>query len=112
MRDDDKNILDKSNHALNKSTEQLDAQTLSRLNQARQKALSQKTYFFPLNIPLVPAGFFAALSIAVVTGSLYLSAPDDTLSFDEAEFIASNEDVELMEDLEFVAWLIEQENAS
>ena len=123
MKDDDQNILKKSKQALDESVEHLDAQTLSRLNQARQKALSQKTHVFPLNISWAniswkniswaPASAFAALSIAIIASSLFLSTPNNTLtSADEVEFMASNEDLELMEDLEFVAWLIEQDNAS
>ncbi len=96
-----------------KSIDKLDAQTLSRLNQARQKALSQNERALFANIPWLPAGSLAMLSIAVVVGSLFLSSPDTSFNnLDEAEFMASNEDIELMQDLEFIAWLIEEEHAS
>jgi hypothetical protein len=105
------NLLKTSRDALNESIENLDANTLSRLNQARQKALSQEDNRPLVNIFWIPAGALAALSIAVVVG-LLLSSPEISLNnLDEAEFMATNEEIELVEDLEFVAWLIEQENA-
>lgn len=112
-RDSDNSLLETSQQALNDSIDKLDAQTLSRLNQARQKALSKNERTLFANIPWLPAGSLAMLSIAVVVGSLLLSSPDISFNnLDEAEFMASNEDIELMEDLEFIAWLIEEENAS
>jgi hypothetical protein len=112
-KDNENNVLKNSRDALNDSIEHLDANTLSRLNQARQKSLSQKENSPLINIPWIPAGALAALSITVVVGSLFLSSPESSLTnLDEAEFMATNEEIELVEDLEFVAWLIEQENAS
>ena len=109
----DNDLLKTSRDALDESVEHLDANTLSRLNQARQKALSQKESSPPVNIHWIPAGALAALSITVIVGSLILSSPESSLTnLDEAEFMATNEEIELVEDLEFVAWLIEQENAS
>lgn len=112
-KDSDDNLLTTAQQALNESVDHLDANTLSRLNQARQKALSQKKSTTLINIPWTPAGAVAALSVAIVVGSLFLSSPESSLNnLDEVEFIASNEEIELAEDLEFVAWLIEQEHAS
>ena len=109
--DNENDLLKTSRDALNESVEHLDASTLSRLNQARQKALSQENNRPVINISWIPAGALTALSIAIVVG-LLLSSPEPALNnLDEAEFMASNEEIELMEDLEFVAWLIEQENA-
>ena len=109
----DNDLLKTSRDALNESVEHLDASTLSRLNQARQKALSQEESSPLINIPWIPAGALAALSLTVVVGFLTLPSPESSLTnLDEAEFMATNEEIELAEDLEFVAWLIEQENAS
>lgn len=112
-RDNDNSLLERSREALDESIEHLDAHTLSRLNQARQKALSQEKSATLINIPWIPAtSSLAMLSVAVVVGSLFLSSPELSLNnLDEAEFMANNEEIELMEDLEFVTWLIEEEHA-
>lgn len=112
--DNGNSLLKTSREALDESIEHLDAHTLSRLNQARQKALSQEKSASPAGIPWMPAaGSLAMLSVAIVVGSLFLSSPESSLNnLDEAEFMANNEEIELMEDLEFVTWLIEQEHAS
>ncbi len=112
-KDNENDILKTTQQALNESIEHLDASTLSRLNQARQKALSQGRNTLLNNIPWIPASAVAALSVTVVVGLLFLSSPELSLNnLDEAEFMASNEEIELIEDLEFVEWLIEQEHAS
>ncbi len=112
-KDNENDILKTAQQALGESVEHLDANTLSRLNQARQKALSQEKSSLFDNITWIPAGAVAALSITIVVGSLFLFSPEPSFNnLDEAEFMAGNEEIELMEDLEFVAWLIEQDHAS
>jgi hypothetical protein len=99
--------------ALDESVEQLDARTLSNLNRARHQALAsaeQPRLFKP---SWLPAGSVAALFVAVMAGLLLFSTPDKTnMSPDEFELIVANEDFELMQDLDFVVWMIEQDNAS
>jgi len=112
-KDNDDNLLTTAQQALNESTEHLDANTLSRLNQARQKALLQEKNSLFDNIPWISTGAVAALSITIIVASLFLFSPESSFNdMDEAEFMAGNEEIELMEDLEFVAWLIEQDHAS
>lgn len=112
-KDNDNSLLETSQEALNDSIDRLDAHTLSRLNQARQKALSQEKRNAFTGISWLPAGTLAMLALAVIAGSLFLSSPNTPFNnLEEVEFMASNEDIELMEDLEFIAWLIEEEHAS
>ena len=111
--DNDNTLLESSHEALDESIEHLDAQTLSRLNQARQQALSQKKDRSRTGAIWIPAGSLATFSVVVFVGLIFLSSPDPVLNnLDEAEFMASNEEMALIEDLEFITWLIEEENAS
>lgn len=99
---------------LRESAEQLDAATLSRLNQARQRALDEmpggartgSTWW-------VPAGV-TAVAAAVVFGLWQAGGPDDpaapvvpVTADDVADFelLLDAGDLEMLEDLEFFAWL-------
>jgi hypothetical protein len=93
--------------ALDESEQALDAATLSRLNRARQRALetaargrSMRRYW--------PAAFaaFAALALAVAlwrVPSGPITPPAAELQ--DFELLASQDHIELYEDLEFYAWL-------
>lgn len=112
-KDNDNSLLESSLEALNNSTDRIDAHTLSRLNQARQKALLEKNHNTFTGISWLPASTLATLALAIIVGTLFLSSSNTPLNdMEEVEFMASNEDIELMEDLEFIAWLIEEDHAS
>ena len=99
--------------SLDNSIEHLDANTLSRLNQARHRALAQAGKPRLFNSQWLKAGAFAVLLVTVINGWLLISTPDiQQLDTDAFELIVANEDFELLQDLDFVAWMIEQENAS
>ena len=99
--------------SLDESIEHLDAHTLSRLNQARHHALAlaQKPRLF--NPQWVKAGTFAVLLVTVINGWLFFSTSNiQPMNTDDFEMIIANEDFELVQDLDFVAWMIEEEHAS
>jgi len=102
--------------ALNQSVEHLDAATLSQLNQARHKALSVKQRH-SAGLPWLTAGSLAAIAIAILATRLLLTSPDTLnddmpiASIDDAEFIVVSEDIELMDDIDFVSWMVTQDNA-
>jgi hypothetical protein len=102
--------------ALNESIEHIDAATLSRLNQARHRALSAK-HRHTAGLPWLAAGSLAAIAIAVLATRLLLTSPatlDDNMpiaSIDDAEFIVVSEDIELLNDIDFVSWMVTQDNA-
>lgn len=108
-----KDFLDQVRDVLDQSTASMDAQTASRLNRARQQAL---------DLGLKPRSRWAWPSLALATAasltlalSLILRMPDtaslptaaEDLSQD-LELLAGNEDLELIENLEFYAWLEQQ----
>ncbi len=111
--DIDKATLNSVVESLDESIDRLDAATLSRLNRARQHALSIQARPRLLNATWLTTGAFSVLFVSLVTGWLLFSSPGNTqLSPDDFELITANEDFELQQELDFVAWMIEQEHAS
>jgi len=114
MKHDDE-FLQQSRKQLDDSIEHLDMETLSRLNQARQAALNsaQKQQRFH---DWLPASITAALSVLLVGGWLFSSSPDvkpiaQTPQLDDLELLSSTADLDLLQDLEFINWLVEEQNA-
>jgi len=102
--------------ALEQSVEHLDAHTLSRLNQARQRALvtARRAPFWRSGwLPLTAAGCTAlALAIALPMTAPIEQASDSLalpLLADDAN-MAALEDAELLEDLDMMLWLVDVEN--
>ena len=112
--------------ALEDSVENMDAHTLSQLNRVRQKAMTARQYPSLLGA-LLPAGTglwngwlpvgaagCAALALAValpVSTPVTQTAEDMALPFlAEDTSMAALEDVELLEDLEMMMWLVDVEN--
>ena len=110
-------LLKKSRDALDESVESIDASTLSRLNQARQQALQSKQTLAHYLSTWLPASVAAAAVIAVsisLMPNLEKASDPEILTeqvFDDIDIIASNEELELLEDLEFFGWLIEESDA-
>ncbi len=104
------NILVES---LEHSVEHLDANTLSRLNQARHRALDQARRPRLFGSQWLKAATFAVLLVTVINGWLLFTTPDvQHMNTDDIELLLANEDFELLQELDFVAWMIEEEHAS
>ncbi|MGB5278793.1 MAG: hypothetical protein WBO73_17965 [Gammaproteobacteria bacterium] len=111
--DSDQILLNQVVGALDQSIEHLDGRTLSRLNQARHRALATPAHFRLLNAQWLKAGVIVAILFTLVNGWMMFSSPNiQTMAADDFELIIINEDYELMQDLDFFAWMIEQEHAS
>jgi len=118
MNPQDDEFLKQTRKALDESADSLDGATLSRLNQARQKALQSATKPDFLSAAL-PAGIMTGLGVAIVTAWLLSSTPDEQaqqlqLAYEEQDMdmLTSDTELELLEELEFVSWLVlEQNNA-
>jgi hypothetical protein len=109
-QDDDEPLAAKARALFDDSVEQLDAATLSQLNQNRQRALERaaKTPSFAGWQHWVPAtGIAAAAVFAVVLwtgkGPVEGLAPVSTAS--DLEIILEVDDFEMLEDLEFYSWI-------
>ena len=99
--------------SLDESIEHLDAHTLSRLNQARHRALAlaEKPRLF--NPQWLKAAAFAVLLVTVINGWQFFSTSNiQQMNTDDFEMVVANEDFELIQELDFVAWMIEEEHAS
>lgn len=94
----------------------LDAATASRLNRARQQALDvglrqrrTRGWWLPFALATATA-VLLALTVTLRSSDSALQAP--TLAApalaDDFELLAGSEDLELIEDLEFYAWLEQQ----
>ena len=110
--DDDKALLHPAVEALNQSIEHLDGRTLSRLNQARHRALAAQARSRLHKLPWLKAAALAAVISALVNGWMMYTTPElQTPTTDDLELIMVSDDYELMQDLDFFAWMIEQERA-
>lgn len=98
-------FLQKVREQLNESAQTLDAATLSRLNQARQKALVQRK---PLHWMLwLPAAAMATVVAALIGGNLLLQKPDiennaQQFAFEDVEILASDADIDLLLDMDML----------
>lgn len=116
MNDKDDKIIEKLGDQLRAGNDELDARVLSRLNQARQTALSysdRSSLWSSWLTPkyLVPAGTMAAVGL-VALNVLQQEAVDDVVPVDDFEVLMAEDSLELYEDLEFFLWLeLEQANA-
>ena len=97
----------KAREAFDASVENLDAETRSRLNRARQAALAAgETVTVPAWRSWAPVGAVAA---AVVAAVLWRVQANGEAPIDLVEVVAEGEDLELMsEDLEFYSWAADQ----
>lgn len=107
----EESFKNKSKDLLDEHSSALDAATLSKLHQSRNLALDAKPGRVTAPAGWIGAGALAAsLTVAVV----YFDArPDATLPviYDDPLQQAVAEELELMDDLEFYAWLVLQEES-
>ena len=113
----DEELLKKTREALDESVESIDASTLSQLNQARQHALQSKKSSRSFVTTWLPTSVVAAFVIAITVNMMpgfQISNEQKELTeqaFDDIDIIASSTELDLLEDLEFVSWLIEEQDA-
>lgn len=102
---DDNRFGDRSRQLLDQHGEGLDAATLSRLHQARNKAIEGRSSNW------VQWGFGGALAASVLVAVLifYPSLTPLPGIYEDSLQQAAAEDIDLLNDLEFVAWLIMEE---
>jgi len=101
---------------LDDSTQSLDAATLSRLNRARQAALSQRSrvvrrWWLPAAGLATSCALVLAAVVWYLPGHQAGPVPAHPVASSEAE-IGADEGIEFYQDLEFYAWLDAQEEES
>ena len=102
MNEEDINA--RASKALDESVEALDASVLSRLNQVRHAALEQRRS--SPRVWWLPAVFASLAVVAVLLINDPLTSP-----ITDTDVIVNNDDLELIEDMEFMTWLAEQQEA-
>lgn len=114
---------DQAKRLLDESAGNLDAAALSRLNRARQVALAQRAPRRRAAWLLLPAGFAGACALVLALGVWHARRPQtaplpaqpraavagSALNSADLDMIASGNDMEMMQDLDFYAWLDAQD---
>ncbi len=112
---DKKNLTTISKEIVNNKCSSVSSEVCSKLNQARQKALTEST-----KKPLLLSASWYLPATAVAALTFYLALPslttikttdmvaiEETVSIDEIELA---EQIDLVEDLEFYQWLSDEDN--
>jgi len=106
----EKDFLHKVRARLDEESDHLDAATLSKLNQARQAALSQlNPQTLRKRKSWMPA---TGLVAAILLTSVFLFRTEEIITasdqgIDDIEIIAASDDLELYEQLDFYIWIAE-----
>lgn len=109
-------FLEKARQALLATEDRLDAATLSRLREARTKAVEAagKRSRWLFRIPhWMRAGAFATAAAAVILFAVWMDPPKQELpvkSVDEFEIVLYADNLELYEDMDFFEWLADVGN--
>ena len=115
MNEEDRSFIKKIKHHLDEGTEQLDAGIQSKLTRMRHEALDageRRGLFagFGLWDPALRWPGLATAGAATLAVFLYFQTPAGIQpDFEDIELLASEDTLELYEELEFYTWLAEQE---
>jgi hypothetical protein len=108
---DEKQLIDQVRETLDKQADDLDYVTVQRLAAARRRAVS-----VPTRRPwLMPIGTFAAASVMALALGVWWTGPAREaapLPVADMALLASADDVEFYDDLEFYVWLAGGKDAS
>lgn len=105
-------LIDFAKQTLDQSIQNLEPDTLSRLQSARKAACSNATEPQTSHSWVQPAWIMAAACLMILTIALWdINSPEITakLPFDDVEILASTDGWEFYEDLEFYSWLAEND---
>jgi hypothetical protein len=112
-------FLKQAKQVLDEGADNLDAATRSRLNQARQVALQGldgNTRYRAKSWWMLPAGGVAMAAIAILGSVMYfrtsglIALPQNSIS--DLEIVASRDQLDMYENLDFYQWLVVEEDAN
>ena len=100
-------MLDRSRQALDQSLEDLDAATISLLNQIRHTAQAETSarrwhWWLPVSSLATACAILVAINLSPRTPTKPTQVES---SLGDLELLASSENLEMLEELEFYAWL-------
>jgi len=117
MKDEQyENLRQRAGQLLDESVGHMDAGTLSRLHQARSRAVDSMRRR-PLLAAWLPAGAVATIAVAIVAVALWQPGGEQAgtgqpeLTGADVELLTSAESLELIDDWEFYEWLDIEEQA-
>jgi hypothetical protein len=94
---------------LDESTEHMDAATLSRLHQVRNRALATPR---SRSVPWYGWASGGAVAASVLVALILFDTPQPSpVFYDDQSQQAAAENIELLEDMEFMAWMLLQEES-
>ena len=105
----DQEFIASAKQALDRSLEDLEPHTLARLRQVRHQALEPARTRVPR---FVWAGGLATAFATLLVASVVFyptGSPNSVTTFDDVEILASSEDLDFYDDLEFYHWLADAE---
>jgi hypothetical protein len=117
-RDRDSELEQRAKQLFDASVENLDGRTRARLAQARNRALERATgshraaRAFGARNWLATAGVLAAVALVAVLVAQRTVVEDpgvEMAALDDLELLLGEDELEMLEELEFYAWLEEQE---
>lgn len=106
----DEEFAQRAKQQFESSVASLDAATLSQLNQRRQRALAEigssapATHWFRW-LPATGVAAAAVIAVVMLQGPGVSELPAFETAAPELEILISDEDLEMLEDLEFYSWL-------
>ncbi len=104
-------FLEKVRTTLDTSVENIDVRIQSRLSRIREEALRNKSTRLRQWLYLPVTGIAAALAV-LIASVLYFNRPDQVHQidyFEDVEILASSDSLEFYANLDFYAWLAEEE---
>lgn len=112
MNKNEKDFLDFARQRLNQGTDNLDPDTRHKLITMRNRALNihENKNWFPQWAPLPVMGLLTAILFIILVYAKPVTAPNLETGLEDLEILASVDQLELYEDLEFYDWLANENN--
>lgn len=112
MSKNEKDFLDFARRKLNQGTDHLDPDTRNKLIAMRNRALNipEGKSIFPQWAPLPVMGLLTAALFIILVYAKPPTAPNIDTGLEDLEILASVDQLELYEDLEFYEWLANENN--
>ncbi len=107
----DEKLISQACDALDDSVNRIDAETSQRIIAARENALKRISKRFNLPKLFTAAATAFSILIAVVIVTSQFNQPVETEETQAIEIVATQDAIELYEELEFYTWLVEEDVA-
>lgn len=107
----DKQFTESAKGLFENSVERIDAATLSRLNQGRQAALAELSSAQPMHqwrrwMPATGLAAAAVIAVVMLRGpAVPVLPPEAESTVSDIEILLGDDDLEMIEELEFYSWI-------